>query len=404
MGCRGRGLSLFNRLRVQCGREFDRLPADGLRVRSANVTIMHLVTSDMSEVRCRALEAVWRGVGEGHARTIMQLGAGPGPSVDAPVAARVHVPVALSGVRRAALRRVLARCGAGGEPGVIILHAWTAAAAEWGLTLAATHRPVVLEVDAGDKLEPIARWAARSTLSLVCRSATTRARLLGLGLPAARCALVRSAVELAPEDGGRRAAARERLGLAAGDVAVAVLPPATRGSGAYVGAWAALLLEKVRPEVRVMLPEGGREAARVRRLVQACRHEWMACHVSRVMAVADLVCAADLGVYLPAGDAPQESVLAAMAAECPLVVSDVPAMRELLTAGRSAWFCGANDPEAAARCMLRALECDEQSRRQAAEARGVAAVIGGRDRMVRQYAELYANLASRRPAVRVAGA
>lgn len=373
-------------------------------MRSPNVTIVHLVTSDMSEARCRALEVLWRGTGEGRARALVQVGAGPRPAADVPVAARVHVPVGLSGVRRAALRRALARCAAGGERGVITLHAWTAAAAEWGLTLAATHRPVVLEVDAGDKLEMIARWASKSALSLVCRSATTRARLLALGVSAARCGLVRDAVEPSLPDGARRAALRAGLGLEERDVAVAVLPPATRGSGAYVGAWAALLLEKVRPEVRVVLPDGGREAARVRRLVQACRHEWMACHTPRAMTVADLVCAADLGVYLPAGDAPQESVLAAMAAGCPLVVSDVPAMRELLAAGRSAWFCAANDPEAAARCMLRALECDAQSRRQAAEAREDAAGLGGRDRMVRQYAELYANLASRRPAVCVVGA
>jgi glycosyltransferase involved in cell wall biosynthesis len=158
-----------------------------------------------------------------------------------------------------------------------------------------------------------------------------------------------------------------------------------------------MLLEHARAGVRVIVPDIGREASRVVRLVESCRLGETLRAVGRRFTLPQLLAAADLAVYLPTGGAPLTGVIQAMAAGRPIVASDVPVIRELLAHGRTAWLCRPGDPKDACRRMLQALENHGQSSRQAKAARAHANAAFGRRRMIAQYRRVYENLLADRP-------
>ena len=83
--------------------------------------------------------------------------------------------------------------------------------------------------------------------------------------------------------------------------------------------------------------------------------------------VADLLCAADLFVLPSRREGLGGALLEAMALECPVVVSDIPPLREVVD-GESALFVPADDASALAAAMVAALTDPERSRERAASA------------------------------------
>lgn len=83
--------------------------------------------------------------------------------------------------------------------------------------------------------------------------------------------------------------------------------------------------------------------------------------------VADLLCAADLFVLPSRREGLGGALLEAMALECPVVVSDIPPLREVVD-GESALFVPADDASALAAAMVVALNDPERSRERAASA------------------------------------
>lgn len=86
----------------------------------------------------------------------------------------------------------------------------------------------------------------------------------------------------------------------------------------------------------------------------------------------DLMKRADVLVSLSRFEGCPNVVLEAMACGCPLVVSDIPAHREILDE-RSALFVSPCDPEEAARALKATLSCGDSARRRAGAARARAA-------------------------------
>jgi glycosyltransferase involved in cell wall biosynthesis len=351
-------------------------------VNSARIMVLHVITPDTPAEAWDTLRALRAQPDGGFTHSIIRL---------------AHSPAVLASfMARRAIENIAARCAADST----VLHAWSPAAAQRCLPVSATHRPLMINAETGADLRRLAAWARSGTLALVCQSEAMRSALIRAGAPGPRCAVIRPAVAASvPNSPDRRALVRRQLRLDERDVVFAALPPAARGSGTFIATWAALLLEKVRPDVRLIMPRGGCEAERAWRLTVSCRHE----HVVRVappdLSPSDCLAACDLAVYLPPSFAPLDKLAAAMAAGCPIVASTVPAIKEILVNGDSAWLCRPNDPQDAARCMLRALENPEQSRGQAARARALAQTMFSLPRMRAGYRRVYRNLAARRPAV-----
>lgn len=326
---------------------------------------------------------------------VLHLGVGPVTPLGGQVE-RIHAPAPLRRLRELALRRHLALLGLWDAPRPIVLHAWSPQAAAWARGLAAGHRPLLVEVDPGDDLRQVARWSATGTLGMVCRSGSLRDRLLDFGVPAARIRCIRPPAANSPSAPARRAATRQMLGLSDDDRAVLVLPPLTRASGGFVAAWAALLAEKVRHDVRLLLPADGPDTPRVRRLIEDCRHRWMVRWAPPHLALGDLLAACDLAAFTPIADAPLSSLAAAVVAGLPVVASAVPTVLELLTDGHTGWLCRPGDPKDAARALLHALEHPDDSHRQAQRAQDNLGRLFAEDTISAEYADAYARLADRR--------
>lgn len=296
------------------------------------------------------------------------------------------------------LRREVARRGwlSAGRP--MIMHAWSREAAEWGRSLAAGHRPLLIDVGLESDLRWVATWTDAPAVGFACPSITAERRLRELGIPAPRIVITPRGLNFAPLDSSRRGPVRSLLGLEAHDTAVLALPPITRQAGGLTVAWATLLLEKVRSDVRLIIPPGGRERQRIRRLVEACRHEYAVRFVPPHVPLPDLLMASDLAVYLPPRDSPTIGLIWGMAAGRFIVATRVPAIAELLRDGETARLCTPDDPADAARAMLAALEDRAETKRRAQHACEQARSAFATAAMIAGYRRAYTNLVARRPA------
>ena len=205
------------------------------------------------------------------------------------------------------------------------------------------------------------------------------------------------AVNWAATEPGCRATVRARLALAESDEVVLVLPPITRHTGALLAAWASFLLEKVRPTVRIVVPGDGREAQRIHRFGQAGRHDWMLRLAPPSLSLSTLLAAADLAAYLPTTDAPVSGAACAALCGCPLVATAMPSVCEFLP-DDAAWWCQPGDPEDTARQMLGLLEQPKAARQRSRRAQAAATAYFDGGKTDELYRQIYANLATRRPA------
>jgi len=353
---------------------------------------VHLVTADTSTAQLETLRALLTETRITSRQTVLLLGAGSS-QCGIPIT-RVHVPLSSKALRTHALSRVLRkhRLFDGQDP--TIVHAWSLAAATW---IPRVHRVATLvQIDPDADLRPSSTSHMRPEVlagrRIVCPTAAARQDLLRHGIPADRCTVIHPSVDDAALDAAQRGSVRQRLGLADDHIAIAALPPVSRSSGAFTAAWAALLLEKVLPNVRLLIPAGGCGDRRVRELIEACRHEWMVRLAPPEMDLSGWLAAADIAACLPAGHTSLASVAWAMASGCPLVTTDVPALTGVLRDGHNAWLCQPNDPQDAARRMLEAIENRQQSDRQVAAARAEARELFSRPRMIAQYQQTYADI------------
>lgn len=104
----------------------------------------------------------------------------------------------------------------------------------------------------------------------------------------------------------------------------------------------------------------------------------------------DLMKRADVFISMSRCEGRPNVVLEAMACGCPLVLSDIPAHREILDE-RTALLAGPDAPEETASALKAALMCSDAARRRARAAR-VKAAEWPVETMVRLYEELYLKL------------
>lgn len=326
-------------------------------------TIIHLITADVSSEQVELLHRAIRQRDLAVRQVVVQLGSGEMPTLGGSRPTRVHTPLNCGWLAAGALRAALRRAHAPDDGNRVVLHAWSSDALCWcqGRIIdgAALLVSVASDADAARVLRRSAAAGASVRTAFACGHPAVRQRLLGLGVPQRRCHLLDPPIAGDRIDAADRPATRSRLSLEEGHTAVLALPPIRRHTGSLTAAWGALLLEKVRHDVRFVVPADGRERTRIERLVRACRHEWMVRAAPRALDLPDLIAAADLCVYLPLRPAPLGSVAAALAAGRACLTTS--SIRAALGAHAPIWCCAPNDPEAAARGMLRALqECGDQ--------------------------------------------
>ncbi|MFH1746527.1 MAG: glycosyltransferase family 4 protein [Planctomycetota bacterium] len=327
---------------------------------------------------------------------LVQVGRGRLPDSDPSPAVRIRAAFDCAWLARRALARYLDELMTLAHAAEMIVHVWSPAALKWCSALVRGDRRLVVELPPGESVRATACWLAEhpapGLVKIICPSELTRQRLAYLGIPAARCALIRDPVDLAELEHIPRAQLRADLGLAPDQIAVVVLPPITRAAGSFVAAWAALVLEKACQGVRLVIPSGGREGWRVSRLVSSCGLDALVRYVEPRTSLAELVVLADLAVFLPTRDVSPSGLVWALAAGCPLVASATDVVREFTSEEQVAWLCRPGDPYDAVRQMLRVLEQPEEAKRRASVGRERARDMYCGQGIVDQYERVYAAL------------
>ncbi len=294
---------------------------------------------------------------------LFHVGGGRSPRVPGLRVQRVHAPCDWPVLGAGLLRRaVLARVPTDRPR---IAHVWTPTAARWAVGLAEDVAAMLFEVSPSLDTRALRAWLRDVPLAaaaVACPLSAVRARLERLGVPRRQCLIVPPLVDVAGLAAADRAAARARCGVGEGDTAVLILPPIEPGGGAFYAAWAGMLVEKVRPDVRLLLPLGSPESDRIRRLVRACEHNRMFRFVAPELPLSELVAAADLAAFLAQGPVSPFGLATALAAGRALIATDNPAVRELRCDRGLVWWCRPRDPRDAARALLAALEVSPEAR------------------------------------------
>ncbi|MEW6249144.1 MAG: glycosyltransferase [Planctomycetota bacterium] len=363
--------------------------------------VVHLLTADAPEAHLDTLRVLLAHM----PACVLHIGPGSLPAEISGCVRRVPSLLAWRPVRTLALCRKLRSLLP--DARAVILHAWTPQAAEAALPLVTGCRPLVIET-AGLRLgrrtvgPSLHRLQAAPAAAFICPTQVQQRRLAALGIAPARCVVIGPATDQTAIAAAarRRTELRGRLGFNDDQVVVLAVPPAGRDTGTLLAAWAAFVLEKVRHDVRLLLPDGDREGERVRRLVDACRHGWMVRHATPALRWAELLAVADIAAFLPSARADVDALAGAAAAGVPLVASDLPEVREVVgftqSAGTGAGrvqLCRPGDPADATRKLLNLIESRARPRARPAEADGCSAA-----RAIEQYRQVYVNLAARRPA------
>ncbi|MFQ5805684.1 MAG: glycosyltransferase family 4 protein [Phycisphaerae bacterium] len=370
----------------------------------SELNVLHVIGGDTLPARIERLRALYEQPQLCRQR-VVQFGSGYIDCTGLGTPERLTAPFGIGRLARRKVRSVI------GPAGCSVVHIWSAKALSWVILAATSARrtdaasgrarcrllmDVELPLDFPRLASEATRLSPETALQFVCPTDTVRRRLVAVGVPMDACVQIRDSVDLAAINAVRPSDVRSRLGCSPEHTVVLLLPPLRRETGALTAAWATMLLGQVRPGVRLVVPDAGREVDRVARLVESCKQRWMLRLVARQFALHELAAAADLAVYLPAGDATLSGVVWAMAAGCPIVASAIPTTNELLADGRNAWLCRAGDPKDAARRMLQALENPCRSQRQSESARSQVLHVFSRPRMVAQYHRAYENLVADR--------
>jgi glycosyltransferase involved in cell wall biosynthesis len=366
-----------------------------------DIDVIHFVAADAALCRMEMLRVLLAGQNAVRHR-VVRLGGGGFDMQGLGEITHITAPADVGWLARGAMRALLTRARQS------VFHAWSPKALGWiaphalaGGESGDVEARLLMDVELPIDLRRLAASYAESwsngSIKFVCASDTALRRTIACGARADDCVLIRGSVDFGAANAARRSEIRKLMKIGTDDPVVLVLPPILRETGALTGAWAAMLLAQIVTDVCIVLPDVGRESARVRRLAESCGEAGRLRCPGRQFHVRELLAASDVALYLPPGEAPLGPAADAMASGRPIVASAVQATTEILVHGRNAWLCQPDDPKDAARRLLQALEQRDQSARQAASARSQAFETFGRRRMVEQYQRVYENVVSGAP-------
>lgn len=326
----------------------------------AAVAVAHVAAADIGWLERQTLAQVLRAPQLPFRQFLFAYSTRSSPHFDDLPARPIHAPSRLPVLRALALQRAMSDVVL--QTGVrhIILHAWSPKAARWcGPLIDDDHRLVVQAPWGSDAPRSIC-WPRSGRLhhtpAYVCPNLRAIERLRANGVPAERCTLVRPSPPRAAAPRGEAATLRERLGLEADAIVALVLPPITRTGGAFNAVWAGMLVEKVYPTLRMVVPSAGSETARIGRLVRSVRHEQLTRFAPPDVDLVELLAIADVAIYVPTGESPATAAMLAAEAGVPLVASSTADVLDVLPNGAAARLCAPGNVREAGRALLAVLD------------------------------------------------
>lgn len=333
---------------------------------AAMATILHLTHRDTPAHRLRALADVLRV--PGFEQRVVHVGDGA-PAIALPQRpSATGLLIAAPFVAPLVLRRLVPSGRA------TVIHVWSLSALRWGLAALTRQRIEAagragLLVDVSLPLKPASGRRLGNTLRsdagirLVLCDPPELAALEMWRIDAARVVQLPSDVSHAALARVDREAVRRSLRLDPSHRAVLLTPPVERSTDGFTAAWGALVVQRARAEVRLIVPDDSREVDRIRRLVDAVGQANVTRFPGHRLAPAELVIAADLAMSLPRGPAPMVGIRWSLAAGMPTIVADTTALRRALGDDPRLVWCPPADRRAAARAVLETLNGGESCAR-----------------------------------------
>jgi glycosyltransferase involved in cell wall biosynthesis len=142
----------------------------------------------------------------------------------------------------------------------------------------------------------------------------------------------------------------------------------TRQAGHKYACWVFAVLRHVRDDVRLLVPADGPARRSVQYFVSTLPYQEEVSMPAGRVSAAEALAAADLAVFLPAGDCAMVALAEAMGAGLPIVAWDTADVEELTGGGRAAVVCPPRDVRGASAEILRLLEDSAAAKKLAAAA------------------------------------
>lgn len=196
--------------------------------------------------------------------------------------------------------------------------------------------------------------------TLIANSTALRRRLVAQGVPAPRCDVIPSPVDLSTIPNGRDESLREALGIARDERIILAPGESTQSAGHALALHATSILHVLDPRCRVLVWGRGAGVARLRHLSRSLRQpDVLVVAEARLgprIAFEQLLGAADLALVTASSLTPTLPIALCMAAGLPIVAGAAPVTSELLTDGVTASLAPSLKPRLIAQRLLQMIE------------------------------------------------
>lgn len=277
-----------------------------------------------------------------------------------------------------------------------LIHAWGPRAASVSAGMIPGRPMVVTVLDPELADEAGRRLGAAPTAGVIAGSQVARRRLIERGVAPESVVVIRGPVDFAAINQARNDGVRELLAEKQLPIVLMNGPPSRTGDQ-YTGLWAAAIVSKVIPGLRVILPYESPERRRLRQFMNDGGISDMLILPPEDWPWARLVACADAFMACPCADTAVETVSWAMAAGVPILGTAVRSIAEVLADRSNALLCKPGDPRALAAKLLTLLE-DVALRRQISDvARGQAYEVFSARQFVENCRKVYENVTQGHP-------
>lgn len=284
------------------------------------------------------------------------------------------------------------------ESGATVLHAWGMEAAT-ACSTRLPQLPLVITLLDPEASPDAANWVQSfpTSATVAAGSQVIRSRLITAGVDAERVVVIRGPVDFGAINQAHRDGIRQKLVGRAKPVLL-MSGPASRGGGQYEGLWAAAILQKIHPDLKVILPYDSEERQRLLRFVERIDAPTLLAIPDSRLTWPELAACADVFVMPAASEVCTESLGVAMAARLVVVGVAVRSIAEIIADRSNGLLCKNADAKLIAGRILTVLEDETLRDRLVETARGQAYEVFGVRAFVDNYQQLYANVLAGRQA------
>jgi len=290
------------------------------------------------------------------------------------------------------LPRLADQCGA------TVLHAWGMEAAT-ACSTRLPQLPLVITLLNPEASPDAANWVRSfpTRATVAAGSQIIRARLIAAGVDADRVVVIRGPVDFGAINQAHRDGIRQRVVGQARPVLL-MSGPASRGGGQYEGLWAAAIVQKVHPDLNVILPFDSPERHRLVRFVRRIDAPSLLTIPDPRLTWPELAACADAFVMPAVSEVCTEPLGVAMAARLVVVGVAVRSVAEIIADRSNGLLCKRADVKLLASRILTALEDAPLRDRLTETARGQAYEVFGVRAFIDNYHQLYENVLAGRQA------